>query len=209
MKKVIYKVLASSIILASCQTEKKPSSRSKNENYVTPTHKAEEQANISQLNEEYLKREEERIQEEEEIYNAYIENSLNTGDIPYSSSFGSNSNCSDYGCSQIKVTTPDNSDVLVTIKENGRVIQHAYIKAADNYTFSFPNGKYQAFFYYGKGWNPNKSMKNGKLKGGFISNEYFGKDEPQILNNNILQYELILQQNGNFSTKPSNSDEAL
>lgn len=208
MKKVIYRVLASGIILSSCQTEKKPSSTSINENYATPTHKAEEQANISQLNEEYLKREEERRQEEE-IYNIYIENSLNTGDIPYSASFGSNSNCSDYGCSQIKVTTPDNSDVLVTIKKNGRVVRHAYIKAADNYTFSFPNGKYQAFFYYGKGWNPNKSMKNGKLKGGFISNEHFGKDEPQILNNNILQYELILQQNGNFSTKPSNSDEAL
>lgn len=208
MKKVLYGILAYIIILSSCQTEKKPSSTSINKNYVNSTQKQEEQVNMSQLNEEYLKSEEERRQEEE-IYNTYIGNSLNTGDIPYSASFGPNSNCANYGCSQIKVTTPDNSDVLVTIKKNGRVVRHAYIKAADSYTFSFPNGKYQAFFYYGKGWNPNKSMKNGKLKGGFISNEHFGKDEPQILNNNILQYELILQQNGNFSTKPSNSDEAL
>ena len=208
MKKVLYGILAYIIILSSCQTEKKPSSTSINKNYVNSTQKQEEQVNMSQLNEEYLKSEEERRQEEE-IYNTYIGNSLNTGDIPYSASFGPNSNCANYGCSQIMVTTPDNSDVLVTIKKNGRVVRHAYIKAADSYTFSFPNGKYQAFFYYGKGWNPNKSMKNGKLKGGFISNEHFGKDEPQILNNNILQYELILQQNGNFSTKPSNSDEAL
>lgn len=42
-----------------------------------------------------------------------------------------------------------------------------------------------------------------------MSDEYFGKDYPQSLHNNILEYELILQQNGNFSTKPSSPDEAL
>ncbi len=52
-------------------------------------------------------------------------------------------------------------------------------------------------------------MKNGEIKGGFITNEDFGKDEPQYLNNNILEYELILQENGNFSTRPSNPEEAL
>ena len=60
-----------------------------------------------------------------------------------------------------------------------------------------------------KGWNPRKEMKGGKIKGGFISDEHFGKDDPQTLNNNILQYELVLQQNGNFSTRPSNPEEAL
>ena len=97
----------------------------------------------------------------------------------------------------------------MTIKKNGEVVRHAYIKAMDSYTFSFPNGEYQAFFYYGKGWNPSKLMKNGALKGGFISEEHFGKDEVQYLENNILEYELILQQNGNFSTSPSNPEEAL
>ena len=52
-------------------------------------------------------------------------------------------------------------------------------------------------------------VKNGALKGGFISEEHFGKDEAQYLENNILEYELILQQNGNFSTSPSNPEEAL
>lgn len=163
-------------------------------------------------------REKERIQaklelekqrEEENLYNQYINNSLSTGSLPYLSYYGSNSSCNDYGCSQIKVKTPANSDVLVTIKKNGEVVRHAYIKAMDSYTFSFPNGKYQAFFYYGKGWNPSKLMKNGTLKGGFIEDEHFGKDEAQYLENNILEYELILQQNGNFSTKPSNPEEAL
>lgn len=80
------------------------------------------------------------------------------------------------------------------------------------YVFNFPNGTYQTFFYYGKGWNPKKFMKKvacGNLKGGFIEDVHFGKDKPQYLTNSILSYELILQQNGNFSMKPSNSDEAF
>ena len=150
--------------------------------------------------------EKERI--EQEIYDRYVSNSLNTGSTPYSKYYGGNSSCSDNGCSQIKVRT-SNSDVLVIIKKNDKVVRHAFIQAGDGYTFSFPNGTYQAFFYYGKGWNPEKEMKGGEIKGGFITNEDFGKDEPQSLYNNVLEYELILQQNGNFSTRPSNPEEAL
>ncbi|RIV31536.1 hypothetical protein D2V08_13910 [Flagellimonas lutimaris] len=141
-------------------------------------------------------------------YEKYIGNSLRTGATPYSKYYGMNSSCNEYGCSQIKVRT-SNSDVLVTIKKGGEVFRHAYINSGDSYTFSFPNGTYQTFFYYGKGWNPEKEMKGGKIKGGFITNVSFGKDSPQILNNNILEYQLILQENGNFSTQPSNPEEAL
>ncbi|MFZ2284969.1 MAG: hypothetical protein WAV86_13940 [Lutibacter sp.] len=154
----------------------------------------------------------EKERQEKAIYDLYINNSLNTGSTPYSYCFGNNKSCSDYGCSQIKVRTPSNSDVVVTIKKNGEVYSHAYINKGSAYTFELPNGTYQTFFYYGKGWNPNKAMKEtdcGTLKGGFITEEHFGKDSPQSLNNNILEYELILQQNGNFSTSPSNSDEAF
>ena len=49
-------------------------------------------------------------------------------------------------------------------------------------------------------------MKNGEMKGGFIDDEDFQKDAPQSLYNNILEYQLILQQNGNFKTR---SSEAL
>ena len=154
----------------------------------------------------------EKERKEKAIYNKYINNSLRTGETPYSYCFGRNNNCNDYGCSQIKVSTPYNSDVLVTIKKNGKVYRHAYIKSSSSYTFEFPNGTYQAFFYYGKGWNPDKYMKEtacGSLKGGFISEEHFSKDSPQFLSNNILTYKLILQQNGNFSTKPSSLNEAF
>ena len=145
---------------------------------------------------------------EKEIYDKYINNSLPTGSTPYFDYYGGNSSCDSYGCSKITIRT-SNSDVLVTIKNNDKVVRHSFIKSGGTYTFSMPNGTYQPFFYYGKGWNPEKEMKNGQLKGGFISEEDFGKDDPQTLMNDILTYELILQTNGNFSTRPSNPFEAL
>jgi hypothetical protein len=101
---------------------------------------------------------------------------------------------------------------LVTIKKDGKVVRHAYIRANDSYTFEIPNGAYQPFFYYGRGWNPEKVMKEipeGIIKGGFMSNEVFGKDEIQVLENEILEYQLILQTDGNFTTRPSNAEDAL
>jgi hypothetical protein len=150
----------------------------------------------------------EKEREEQEIYNMYISNSLRTGSTPYSKYYGRNSSCNNYGCSQVNVIT-SNSDVIVTIKKNNKVVRHAYIQSGDQYTFSFPDGIYQVFFYYGKGWNPNKEVKGGTMRGGFIADEDFGKDDPQSLVNSVLTYELILQQNGNFSTRPSNLDEVL
>ncbi len=144
----------------------------------------------------------------QEMENKYINNSLSTGATPYAKYYGRNKKCEYGDCSQIKVVT-SNSDVLVTIKKDDKVVRHAYIKANDSYTFSFPNGIYQAFFYYGRGWDPEKPMKNGEIKGGFIANEDFQKDAPQYLYNNILEYQLILQQNGNFNTRSSDSSEAL
>ena len=163
---------------------------------------------------ERIKREARLLKERKEkaLYDKYINNALRTGSTPYSYCFGRNKSCSEWGCAGISVKTPYNSDVMVTIKRNGEVYRHAYIKAGSTYKFEFPNGSYQAFFYYGKGWNPNKFMKKvhcGNLKGGFIANESFSKDKPQMLENAVLSYELILQQSGNFSTKPSNSDEAF
>lgn len=138
----------------------------------------------------------------------YIDNSLSTGDTPYAEYYGSNKECKYDDCSQIKVVTSD-SDVLVTIKKDEKVVSHAYIGKNDNYTFSVPNGRYQVFFYYGRGWDPEKPMKNGEMKGGFVADEAFQKDEPLDLNNNKLEYKLVLQQNGNFKTQSSDPSEAL
>lgn len=154
----------------------------------------------------------EKERQEQKLYNEYVNNSLRNGSTPYSYCYGGNSRCFEYGCSQITVRTPSNSDVVVTIKRYDVVVRHAYIKAGNSYTFEVPNGTYQPFFYYGRGWYPDKLMKRtncGDLRGGFVSDEQFGKDEPQYLNDNTLEYELILQRSGNFSTRPSNIEEAL
>ena len=142
----------------------------------------------------------------------YRNNSLSNGAMPYSYCYGTNRSCTGNSCSQIQVTTPNNSDVVVTIKKAGEVVRHAYIRAGSTYTFNLPNGTYQPFFYYGKGWNPNKFMKQagcGAIKGGFVTGESFGKDDPVTLYNQILTYELIIQQNGNFTTRPSNKNDAF
>ena len=159
-----------------------------------------------------LRTREEQELKEREVYNKYISNYLQTGTTPYRSHYGSNSSCNGMGCSRIKVRAPNNSDVIVTIKSKNKVVRHAYIRAGGSYTFEMPNGTYQPFFYYGKGWNPEKEMKranNTTIFGGFVSNELFGKDSLQRLNNNTLEYEIIFHQNGNLSTIPSNSMEAL
>lgn len=154
--------------------------------------------------------EQERI--EQEIQDRYISNSLQTGATPYRICYGGNRSCSQDGCSEIRIKTPFGSDVIVIIKKADDVVRHAYIRAGDSYTFQLPNGTYQPFFYYGKGWNPDKFMKEtscGSLYGGFVSNEVFSKDYPQLIEGQILTYELTLRTGGNFSTKGSSLNEAL
>jgi hypothetical protein len=138
-----------------------------------------------------------------------------TGSQPYGDCLGYNEECIGDGCSQIIVKGPTDSDVLVTIKSkdfNNLLVGHAYIRSNTTFTFELENGTYQTFFYYGNDWDRERIMKKKMLcdlKGGFNSSEFFGKDTPQYLNNNILTYELILQKNGNFSTKKSSPDEAF
>ena len=139
----------------------------------------------------------------------YIDNSLTTGATPYKSVYGKNYKCPYSRCSGIKVTAPHESDIVVIVKmnnSNGKVIAHGYIQAGGTYKFDVPDGTYQTFFYYGKGWNPNKQMKNGIL-GGFVKDELFSKDNPQDVYSGVLSYVLQLQRDGNFQTRNSNKIE--
>lgn len=158
------------------------------------------------------KAEEKERKRKQAEFDKWKDNSLYTGATPWSDCFGAKNECDAYGCSKISVKTPYNSDVIVTLKRNGNVVRHAYIKKSSTYTFEMPNGSYQPFFYYGNGWNPNKSKRSktcGRLQGSFITGEHISKDIVQALSNNILSYELILQENGNLQTKPSNEEEAF
>ena len=143
-------------------------------------------------------------------------NTLFTGATPYKNCFGGNPRCyppSGYReCSSIRVIAPVNSNVIVTVKKSGSVYKHAYIKPGSSYKFTLPNGKYQTFFYYGNGWNPNKKIKSsqcGYLKGGFVAGESISKSDLESLYNYSLTYTLQLMTNGNFSPKSSTSTEAF
>jgi len=227
--KLLLSLFFLAIVISSCESEAERKQRLAKEAQqrieLEEKRKVEEAQRTYQLEQERIEREKreeaERIEREAKlekerrekaIYDKYINNSLSTGSTPYSYCYGRNSSCSGWGCSEMKITTPHNSDVLVIIKKGEKVVSHAYIKNRSTYTFELPNGIYQPFFYYGKGWNPEKVMKQtgcGTLKGGFIANEDIGKDDPQFLINSILTYELILQERGNFSTRPSNVNEAF
>lgn len=141
--------------------------------------------------------------------NKFLNNSLSTGAKPYKDYYGNGYECPYVQCSGIKVTAPKESDIVVIIKkdnQNGKVIQHGYIKKGDTYQFVVPDGIYQTFFYYGKGWNPNQIMKDG-LKGGFVTDEIFSKDEPQEISSGVIEYVLQLRKDGNFQTEGSDLSE--
>ena len=150
--------------------------------------------------------------ENKRLESLYGDNSLPNGSQPYSRWYGTNKYYDDYTAhSEIRVKAPYNSDVIVIVRYNnmnGSVAGHKYIQAGNSVTIYLRNGYYyQTFFYYGKGWYPDKMM-NGTVRGGFLKSEAFSKDgSPSYLENQILSYELTLQQNGNFQTSSSNEGE--
>lgn len=151
-----------------------------------------------------------------QIDESYKTNSLYTGAQPYSYCYGKNPYCSipdGYAeCSFIDIQASSNSDVIVIIKKNNKVYSHAYIKAGGYYKFKLGNGMFQTFFYYGKGWNPDKYMKKsicGDVTGGFVSSETLDKSDPTYLNHSSISYTLYAVEDGNFNAKPSNKNEAF
>lgn len=206
------------MLLTSCESESEKQQRKldkeRMEYEIAEKRKLVEETRAKEVMELELIKKEREAQErhEQEIYTRFIHNSLSTGTTPYVNCFGNNRLCEGNGCSEIKVKSPRNSDVIVSIKQGEKVVRHAYIKGNSSYTFQMPNGTYQPYFYYGKGWNPEKEMVSETcqhIKGGFISEVTIGKDSPQNLSNDILTYELILQSSGNFSTQSSSLVEAF
>jgi len=151
-----------------------------------------------------------------EINESYKNNSLYTGAQPYSYCYGRNPSCSipdGYAeCSFIDVQASSSGDVIVIIKKNNKVYSHAYIKAGGYYKFKLGNGMFQTFFYYGKGWNPEKLMKKticGDVTGGFVSSEKLNKSDPIYLNHSTMSYTLYGVDDGNFEPEKSNKNEAF
>lgn len=173
------------------------------------TYQTESSNSLSQSrNNSYNYPIEDELSEEDKKYEYH---SLSTGTAPYSAFYGRNYKCPYSQCSGINVTAPSQADIVVIIKKDnsdGKVVSHGYIRAGESFQFDVPDGTYQTFFYYGKGWNPNKDMGNG-VKGGFVKDEIFSKDNPQAIYSAVLSYVLQLQRNGNFQTKSSNRGEVF
>ena len=125
----------------------------------------------------------------------YGSNVLPQGCCPYDSVWGKNEKPKSKYNADIAVTAPIAFDMVAIVRQNndsGRVVAHAYIQADSTYKFNVDNGRYQVFFYIGKGWNPNKNMSNG-LKGGFVRNETYSKDNPVYLANEVIAYQLSMK----------------
>lgn len=173
-----------------------------------PSKESDHKREVAYQQHNYAEYPEEELSDEDM---PYLDNSLSTGATPYSQYYGKNYKCPYDQCSGIRVTAPQESDIVVIIKHNnqeGKVFAHGYIRSGATYQFDIPDGTYQTFFYYGEGWNPNKEMKGG-IKGGFVKDEIFSKDNPQEIYSAVLTYVLQLQRDGNFQTKGSSPDEAF
>ncbi len=182
--------------------------------YPSSTYVQDAKERIKTAKEEKRLREErERVEaENRRLESLYANNSLSNNAQPYSMWYGRNQYYDDNTPhSEIIIKAPYNSDVIAIVRYdnmNGSVAGHSYIRAGASSTIYLKNRhSYQTFFYYGKGWYPDKKM-NGKVRGGFIKDEVFSKDgTPSYLENQCLTYELTLQKNGNFQTSSSSEAE--
>ena len=119
---------------------------------------AEKKERLAYEEQQQIELEERRIEEEEkELFEKYKNNFLVTGSTPYSYCFGENSSCSSYGCSELSVKTPGNSDVVVTLKKGNEVVRHVYIRAGNTYTFQIPMNPSNLSLDDGNGWNPERN----------------------------------------------------
>src|SRR5690625_1276411 len=153
MRGLIYLGVIFLIFFSSCESKVEKAKRLAQQEQLRIERLEREEAERKGLEE---KLEQERI--EKELYDKYIDNSLKTGTMPYAYCFGENKPCTVFGWSEIRVVAPKDSDVIVTIKKQNKVFRHGYIEKGDKHSFQLPDGEYQPFFYYGKGWNPEKLL---------------------------------------------------
>ena len=142
---------------------------------------------------------------EQSEYDTYIDNSLETGSKPYSSQLGK----ARTGRNYLTFKTSGSTDFIIIVKRarGNKYVNHIYIKGGDYATIYLPNGRFNIYFYSGKGWNPYKHK--GELIGGFVTWEFLQKDGPIDLYSGYGEYTLYPVQNGNLKLKSANVDEVF
>lgn len=99
------------------------------------------------------------------------------------------------------------SDVVAIVKRvsSGRVVGHVYVRAGGEARVYVPDGRFQAFFYFGDDWAADKP--NGKVVGAFTKDGHVQKDEPIRLNNQYMEYTLYPTPGGNLNVQDANPSE--
>ncbi|MBR3442069.1 MAG: hypothetical protein IKG96_00255 [Bacteroidaceae bacterium] len=152
-------------------------------------------------------------------YDAYRNNSLETGSKPYASYFGK----AKTGKNFIDFKTSGSSDYIAIVKRhsNNSYINHVYIKGGDKARLYVPSGTYDVYFYSGSGWNPD--MEVGRFRGGFVEGGITQKDGPiQLVSETIemddgqiqertayMEYTLYPVVNGNLILQSADIDNVL
>ena len=149
-------------------------------------------------------------------------NSLENGTSPYTSIFGEG--IYDYRSKcWLKFKNGNSTDAIACLVNyySGTTIRNSYIRAGTNCTMSnLPEGIYKVKVFYGKDWNPEKTFKNGSIKGGFENDvNYSLSDNPSdLIHINITvttqrisyttgEITLYTVKNGNMNQRNINSDE--
>lgn len=227
MNRIVFACLLGALVLAGCETEaqqKERLERVAEENRQRALKEqqlrleAEERARNRAAEEARLQREREererKAREEQQRRAKWLSNHLDNGAQPFTKCWGRNRSCEEWGCSEIKVVADRNYDVLLTLKEDnehGDVVRHVYIRRGQTKNVEVPNGTYQPFFIYGKGWDPDavNPISGCSKRGWFVKQLEISKDDPDHLSNTVVTYRLQVTERGNFQTKGSNASEAL
>lgn len=177
------------IIIANIGSENNESS---NNNKSRSSYTTSQNKNTDSTTENDSKKEDVDESKKESQYKG---NQLKNGTSPYNSVFGKGIYNKDHN-NWIKFKN-DNSDddavVCLVDVSNGRTIRNEYIQAGTTFKMTnIPNGTYYIKVFYGKNWNPNKSMNNGRIKGGFDTDSHFSKSDSYsdrlTLNDDGYQY---------------------
>ncbi len=160
---------------------------------------------------ERLRQEQEAARLAEARRQRYLNESLPTGNRPFSTCWRSGWS----GECGIEVTAAAPHEVLVTVKrgnQDGPVVGHVYVAAGGTGKIQFASGMYQVFFSQGKGWDPDAEnpIRNCDAPAWFVDFYGVSKDEPDYYpEGQTYSYKLQPVQQGNFRAEGSDPSEAF
>ena len=138
------------------------------------------------------------------------------GFSPYDSYFG-RGKYDNYALNTIIVHTPSSSNIVFLLKDvySGRTIRNEYIRKNSTFNLTnIPYGTYTFSYFSGNNWSESKTLKNGRIKGGFTKNISFSKsdkvkDRMEFNEGYQGQFEITLTQvvGGNLETESTNEDD--